>query len=136
MAKVALPSTAETRAQILQLIALEKLENDKDYTIKSYLEMLVGLAARGKFDQAVNPKVEVKREPVTLRADSSQLLAALEGSDIEWPNAKPYQFTGAPVIEEVSLLQYLSYLTGIPEEQIKFVVTVDRNGYAGIKKNE
>lgn len=80
MSKVQLATTPEVRAQILQLIALEKLENDKSYTIKSYLEMLVGLAARGKFGEAGNPKVEVNYEPVELRV-------AAQGNEF-WRNDK------------------------------------------------
>jgi hypothetical protein len=91
MDKVNLKASPETRAQILQLIALEKLENDKDYTIKSYLEMLVGLAARGKFDEAGKLNIEVKREPVTLRADRAQLLAAIAKTRDTLCSAMPRQ---------------------------------------------
>lgn len=81
MDDVNLRASRETRAQILQLIALEKLANGKDYTIKSYLEHLVSLTAHGNFDEAGKLSIEVKREPVTLRADGAQLRAAIAN----WP---------------------------------------------------
>jgi hypothetical protein len=52
MENVNLKASPETRAQILQLIALEKVANNKDYTIKSYLEYLVERAANGAFGEA------------------------------------------------------------------------------------
>lgn len=45
MAKVQLTASAEVRSQILQLIAIEQIENGKTYTIKSYLEYLVSQMA-------------------------------------------------------------------------------------------
>lgn len=72
MENVNLKASPVTRAQILSLIALEKLANDKDYTIKSYLEHLVGMVAHGNIDQA-GINIEVKYEPVELRADGPQL---------------------------------------------------------------
>lgn len=78
MANVNLTATAETRAQILQLIALEKLTNGKDYTIKSYLEMLVSLAAHGNFDEAGKLKIDVNFQPVELRADGPSLRSVMQ----------------------------------------------------------
>jgi hypothetical protein len=78
MENVNLKASPETRAQILQLIALEKLVNNKDYTIKSYLEHLVSMAAHGNFDETDKLKIDVNFQPVELRADGPSLRSVMQ----------------------------------------------------------
>lgn len=75
MENVNLKASPETRAQILQLIALEQLANGKDYTIKSYLEHLVSLAAHGNFDEAGKLQIEIQLKPVDFRMAGPELRA-------------------------------------------------------------
>ena len=75
MANVTLTATTETRDTIQQLIALERVANGKVYTIKTYLEYLVGLAAAGNIDQAGNIKIDVIVQPVDFRVEGAQLRA-------------------------------------------------------------